>query len=137
MFWNAYPCLFLPLPRRSTFNLLQVGLAFLSAVLSHPMPNHCSFEENPIYIALDNSSTVSDQITSALITLASSFPQPVLNSDGCLITRREAIDGDVQIFGQIEAHREAVHSSLKILFCTSKKAKEAALECESCAWFSC
>lgn len=100
-------------------------------VLSRPIPQQSSPSDNPVCAAFNNSSTTS-QITALLITLATSFPQPIINLDGVLLdsgAARSMLDDECpQIFGQVESHRQAVHSSLKILFCTSMRAKEAALE---------
>nr|CDS30860.2 Armadillo type fold [Hymenolepis microstoma] len=117
--------------RSALFNLLQIALTFISTILSHPSPQQSSPFENPVCAAFDNLSTTT-QITSSLITLATSFPQPIINLDGVLLdseeTRSMSDNKCPQIFGQLECHQQAVHSSLKILFCTSMRAKEAALE---------
>lgn len=104
-------------------------------LLSRPDPSsQSSHSGNPLSTALDNTPTAG-QITSSLIALETSFPLPRINLDGVLLdsgVTPDAIDETPHIFGQLETHRQAVHSALKILFCISARAKEAALEGESC-----
>ncbi|KAM7538255.1 hypothetical protein Aperf_G00000076526 [Anoplocephala perfoliata] len=118
--------------RSATFNLLQVALTFLSVVLSRHDPNHSSPSDNPLPAALDSTLTT-EQITSSLIALETSFPQPRINLEGILLdsgVTEVGIDETPHIFGQLEIHRQVVHSALKLLFCASTRAKEAALEAD-------
>ncbi|EUB64436.1 Rotatin [Echinococcus granulosus] len=130
--------------RLTTFELLHVALIFLSVILSccasHTFealkqPNASDSSTiaprfvNPVPAALD--AAASGQIATALISLETSFPHPRIDLDGVLLDSGVAEGGDPEsphMFWHLEINRQAVHSALKILFCTSSAAKKAALE---------
>ena len=99
------------------------------------LSRRAALPNNPIPAALD--SATAKQITEALISLQTSFSHPLIDLDGVLLDSGVVCGGDgdgssgtSSTFGHLEIHRLAVHSSLKILLCTSLKAKETALEGE-------
>ncbi|VDL91351.1 unnamed protein product [Schistocephalus solidus] len=81
--------------------------------------------------------SVSGCIAISLATLTESFPQPRIGLDGCYLSSTDhrqinseecgTPDSSVPIFGLSSAHRQAVHSALRILLCTSPMAKRAVL----------
>lgn len=99
--------------------------------------------DNPIPAALDaalaeryadgESEPLSGSIAVALATMATAFPQARISLDGSLQDSPGDLHGDSNplTFGHSVANRQAVHSALKILLCTSPKAKLAVLEGES------
>ncbi|VDK35836.1 unnamed protein product [Taenia asiatica] len=131
--------------RSATFELLHVALIFLSVILSRcashtfETPKCPSASDsspingprfvNPVPAALD--AAASGQIATSLISLGTSFPQPRIDLDAVLLDSGAGEVGDQEnphMFWQLEAHRHAVHSTLKVLFGTSPVAKKAALE---------
>ncbi|VDD76441.1 unnamed protein product [Mesocestoides corti] len=98
--------------------------------------------DNPIPAALDGTTVqdvdgrdvpLSGLLAVALIPIHTALPQVRIDLDGSLLDDTGVVGGILQhglTFGHREAHRQAVHSALKILLCTSPHAKLAALEAD-------